>query len=387
MKKMILALITAASFGLAGFLGCGGSSSSTPPSSTAAMNVHLVDGPISGYTEINVDIQSVAVGADGTWTTLGTPGRTVNLLSLVGGVEEMLVSGASVPAGHYDQMRLILGPGNTIKLADGSVHALTVPSGMQSGIKLVVSFDVAAGTTKDVFIDFDAAHSIQVVHTGASDKYMLRPTIRCFDRVVTGSISGQLTDAGTAAGLPGAMVYAEVLDGSGNPGIARTTVTDATGHYTLDLLPIGGTYYVVSLPATGTATVTTYDAKASDGFALTAAAPVATYSAAFTADAATGTVIGGLTPVATADQSDRVDLLQALTTPASGTFTFIVNTAMAVVGTGTEAYTFSLVPAGSYSVQAVRSTLNADGSTTTSVSPALPAAVAGGATTPVDLTL
>jgi hypothetical protein len=367
------------------FLGCSGSSTSTPSSSTA-MNVHLVDGPIAGYQEINVNIQAVEISGTGAgWITLGTPNKTINLLNLVGGVEETLASGATLPAGHYGQMRLLLGPGNTVKLSDGSVQPLKVPSGLQTGIKLVVSFDVAAGTTKDVWIDFDAAHSIQVVQAGASGQYLLRPTVWAYDKVVTGSISGKLTDTATAAGLAGALVYAETLDGSGNARIARSTTTDATGTYTLDLLPVGSSYFVVSQPQVGTTTVKVYDAKASDPFVLTASAPVFTYSTAFTSDASVGGVSGGLTPIATTDESDLVNLLQPLATPTSGTNPFIVQTTMATVGTSTETYGFTSVPAGSYSLQAVRTTLNTDGSTTTSTSSAQPGTVTSAATAIVNL--
>lgn len=252
--------------------------------------------------------------------------------------------------------------------------------------KLVVNFDVAAGTTKDVWIDFDAAHSIQVVQAGASGQYLLRPTVWAFDKVVTGSISGKLTDATTAAALAGATVYAETLDASGNARIARTTTTDATGAYTLDLLPVGASYYVVSQPQTGTI-VKAYDAKASDAFALSAASPVFTYSAAFTSDLALGGVSGGLTPVATSSQSDQVNLLAALVTPTSGTHTFIVDSTMATVGTSTETYGFTNLPAGAYSVQATRTTLNLDGTTSSTSSTVQPATVTAAATATVNLGL
>ena len=385
MRRLRSTVLFLAGFGLAFLLGCGGSSGSGP-GTTGTMNVHLVDGPISGYQEINVHIQSVQIASDAGWITLGTPDRTINLLDLVGGVSATLASGATLPAGHYGQMRLILGAGNTVKLADGSVQPLKVPSGMQSGIKLLVNFDVAAGTTKDVWIDFDAAHSVQVVEAGASGQYLLRPTIRAFDKLATGSIQGVFTDAASGAPLAGALVHAQVLDGSGNAVLARSTVTNASGAYTLDLLPAGATYFVVSQPLTGTTTLKAYDAKASDGFALSAATPVFTYNAAFTASTATGGASGSLTPVATSNQTDRVHLLQSLAT-GSGSHTFIVRTAMAVVAASTETYAFTTVPVGTYGVQGVRATLNADGSTTLTTSTVQPAVVAAAATVTVNLTL
>lgn len=370
--------------GLIALVGCGGSSSS-PASGT--MNVHLVDGPISGYQQVNINIQSVEIGNGSGWTTLGTPNKTYNLLSLTGGVSEMLASGATLPAGHYSQMRLILGSGNNVVLSDGTTQPLTVPSGMQTGIKLVVSFDVATGTTADVWIDFDAAHSIQVVQAGASGMYMLRPTVWAYDKTVTGSISGTLTDSATSKALADATVYAETLDASGNARIARTTTTDANGAYTLDLLPVGATYYVVSQPQVEGTTLVAYDAKASDAYALSATTPVFTYNAAFTADAALGGVSGALTPAATSTQSDAVNLLQTLATPTSGSFSFIVGTTMATVGTSSETYAFANVPAGTYNLQAIRTTLNTDGSTSQSVSTLQPATVTAGLTATVNLGL
>jgi hypothetical protein len=374
----------AAAAGVVFLTGCSGSSSSSP-SSSAAMNVHLVDGPISGYQQINVNIQSVEIGNGNGWTTLATPNKTYNLLALTGGVSEMLASGATLPAGHYSQMRLILGSGNSVMLSDGTTQPLTVPSGLQTGLKLGVSFDVAAGTTADVWIDFDAAHSIQVVQAGASGMYLLRPTVWAYDKTVTGSISGTLTDSATAKGLPGAVVYAETLDASGHARIARTTMTDANGAYTLDLLPIGSTFYVVSQPVVSGTATPAYAAKASDGYALSTGTPVFTYNAAFTADANVGGISGGITPLATSSQSDAVNLFQSLATPTSGSFNFMVGTTMAAVGTTSETFGFTSLPAGTYSVQGVRTTLNADGSTTASTSLAQPAVVAASATVNVSL--
>lgn len=375
----IFALASGLALGL--LLGCGGSSGS----SNGSMSVRITDGPISGFQEINVNIQKVEISSGGGWITLGSPNQTYNLLALTGGLSQTLAAGATLPAGHYSQMRLVLGAGNTVKLADGSVHPLTVPSGLQTGIKLIVSFDVAAGTTEDVWIDFDAAHSIQLVSAGASNQYILRPTVRAFDKVATGSISGTFTDGASSAPLAGAMVYAETLDGAGNPLVVRSTVTDASGHYTLDLLPVGGSYFVVSQPKTGTGTLTAYDAKASDALAISATSPLQSFNASFTVDASVGGIGGGVTPVATADQTDAVSLMQSLATPSGPSHTFIVDATMATVGTSSESYAFASVPVGSYSVQGARTTLNADGSTSTVLSAASPAVLTAGATLSVSI--
>ena len=340
---------------------CGGTSGAS--GGTGTMNVRMVDAPISGYQSVFINIQRVDINGPSGWVTLSTPNQTYDLLSLTNGLSATLANGATLPAGHYGQMRLVLGSGNTVVLSDGSSHPLTTPSAMHSGLKLIVSFDVQAGTTDDVFIDFDAAHSIQVVHAGASSQYILRPTIRAFAQVATGSVSGKLTD-GSSNALAGAEVYAETLDASGSPTIVRGAITASDGTYTLDLLPSGGTYFIVSQPVTATAS---YDAQASAGFAVTTATPTFTWNASFTQALATGTVTGTYASAAAADQSDTVDLLQTLPEGSTVTMgTFAIHTQIAAVSGTTESYTFAQVPTGDYSVRSTRSTVNADGSTTVS---------------------
>ena len=348
---------------LAGLLACGGSSSGSGGS--GRMNVSLVDGPTSGYQHINLDIQQVQIHGPSGWVTLSSPNQTYDLLSLTNGISATLANGATLPAGRYEQMRLILGSGNTVMLSDGSTQPLTVPSGLQSGVKLIASFDVQAGTTDDVFIDFDAAHSIQVVQTGASNKYILRPTVRAFDKLATGSVTGKLTD-GASNPIAGAEVFAETLDASGDPTIVRGAITGSDGSYTLDLLPTGGTYLAVSQPITATAS---YNAQASAGFMVSSSAPTFTWNTSFTQALATGLVTGTYTSVAASNQSDMVDLIQSLpqgSTAATGSF--VVQTQMAAVAGATESYAFSAEPTGDYTVRSTRTTLNADGSTTVSAS-------------------
>ncbi len=376
------ALALPVALGIAGLMGCGGSGAGTSPSGgPTAVNVTLVDGPTSAYTSIFLNIQSIEIGGDGSgWTTLGTwTGGPIDLLTLTGGISQSLVKGATLAPGSYGQMRLILGAtGNTIVLRDGTTHDLTVPSGMHTGIKLTGPFVVQAGTTADLWIDFDAARSIQVVAAGASGKYILRPTCRAFEKAVTGSISGTLTDQADGSALAGVPVFAEVLDGAGKPAIVRSTLTSATGAYTLDLLPVGSTYFVVSMPVPGKV----YAPKASDGFSLAAGSPVFTFSAAFTAVPATGTLGGTVTPLAAASQSDTVSLLATFpSTPGGVSRTFVVDTDLAVVGASTETFSFGPLQPGTYGLAGTRATLNLDGTTTLAAAPPVTATVAAGADT------
>jgi len=340
----------------------------------AVMNVKLVDAPIDGYKEINLNVQEVRIyreaeesdnaSDESGWITLGRPNRTINLLELVGGVSETLVEGATLSAGHYTQMRLVLEQGNTVKLADDTVHDLKVPSGLQSGVKLIVNFDVKAGVTKDVFIDFDAANSIRLHRTGHSEKYILRPTVRAFDKALTGSISGVLTDAATGSLLADVEVLAETFDDFGTPSVIRSVRTGADGSYMLDLVPLDTPCYVVTQPVTGGVS---YSTQVSGAITLTEEAPTASWSAAVAAAADAGDVSGAITPTAGENQSDTVHLVQAVLA-GSQTRTFIVRSAGPVTTDTGETYSMARIPAGNYQVKGVRVTTADDGSKTTAES-------------------
>lgn len=349
-------------------LGCSGSDDWN-----GSVRVTLVDGPINGFLEVKVNLQRLEISGPGGWTTLAVPNRTVDLLTLQGGVTDVLTEGTTLPEGRYQMMRLVLGPGNTVKLADGTVVPLETPSALQSGLKLPLSFEVEAGTTKDVWIDFDAARSIQIVHAGASSRYILRPTIWAYDKVATGSVSGTLTANGGAP-LAGATVTAQILQ-SDKPVVVRTVQTSDTGSYTLNLLPVGGTYHVVSQPVAGS---TAYEAKASAGFAVSESSPTFTYNASFAPAAATGTVTVGFTNPAGDGQHDLVDLLQTL----NGS-TFVVRSGIAVVASGMESLTFDWVPTGTYTLRATRVTLAPDGSVSSTTAASASFTVASGATSTV----
>ena len=112
---------------------------------------------------------------------------TYDLLALQNGVFAEL-GVAPVPAGSYTQTRLKLSPGSTV-VVGGVTHALEVPSGLQSGYKLVGGFDVPAGGFVDLLIDFDARKSITVTGNG---RYQLKPTTRIAVSAEAGAITGSI---------------------------------------------------------------------------------------------------------------------------------------------------------------------------------------------------
>jgi hypothetical protein len=365
--------------GLAALLLAGAAACSSKP---GYLSVHLVDAP-GDYEQVNLHVVRVEVNGPGGWTTLSEPDQTYDLLTLRGGVFATLAPTVSVPAGDYSQVRLVLGSGNTVKLAGGAVEDLVVPSGLQSGLKIVCNTHIGEGESRDVFIDLDAEHSVFLHDTG-SGKYILRPVVHCVDQIATGSISGQLgaTTGEITAPLAGATVTAQTLDSNGAPTVVRTVTTAADGKYTLSLLPLGATYYVVTQPVVGGAA---YAARASGPLPLTPAATTGTWSTTYTGIVDSGSVAGTITPTAGAADADDVFATQPL--DAGGTsHRFVVRSTTGSVAAGVESYAMATLPVGTYAVQAVRRTLSG-GVETVTPGTAVNAVVTSGATATTNLTI
>lgn len=177
------------------------------PSGEGTLRVSLTDAPACGMNEVNVTIKTVrvhqsstAADSDDGWHDVAVvPARQINLLTLTNSVLEELGQ-ATLPSGHYTQLRLVLDtdtsgermPNSVFPVNDSEQRPLTVPSGLQSGIKLVGEFDVAEATLTDVTLDFDACRS--VIKQG-NNQYRLNPVIRVIPNAVSGSIQGVVDPA------------------------------------------------------------------------------------------------------------------------------------------------------------------------------------------------
>ncbi len=187
---LALASLTACGGGSGGGVDSSGGGSSTVngDSDTGTLRLALTDDPACGFDTVFVTIQKVRVhkssdanDIDGGWSEIVlNPAKKVDLLSLTNGKLEEL--GQTVlPAGKYTQLRLVLAENNGAPFANSakptgeSEVALQTPSGQQSGLKTNIDITVAANTTSDFVIDFDACKSI--VAAGGSGKYLLKPVL------------------------------------------------------------------------------------------------------------------------------------------------------------------------------------------------------------------
>jgi hypothetical protein len=105
-----------------------------------------------------------------------------------------LLNGATIAAGNYQWIRLDIDTNNSyIITSTGAQYPLTIPSGSQTGLKLVSSFTVAPGSLADYAIDFNLRQSITMSKHGKVISYMLKPTLRLIDILQVGSIIGTVS--------------------------------------------------------------------------------------------------------------------------------------------------------------------------------------------------
>jgi hypothetical protein len=202
-------------------------------SDKAQLSVLMTDAP-AVYDAVLIDLQRVEITGDGGGdVVLNTNSDIYNLLDLTNGVNTLIATGDMEP-GTISQIRLILGPNNSV-VVDGVSHPLSTPSAEQSGLKLQVHQTFEPGVSYAIMLDFDANQSIVEKGNG---EYQLKPVIRTIDMALSGSIKGSITPVGTIATIT---VTSDLLH-------YYSTVSNSKGDFLVAGLP-AGTYDVKVTPA------------------------------------------------------------------------------------------------------------------------------------------
>lgn len=171
------------------FSGCG--KNSTEPSSTGTLKINLTDSP-ADYDAVNIVFSEISAHINDEWITVRGEPIKVNLLEWNNG-KSIVIGTAEVPSGHYTQIRLKIDSAEVV--VDGMTHGMFVPSGAQTGLKFIAEFNVNAGSTYELVIDFDAHRSVVVTGPpGNPTGYILKPTVRVVPWAITGSISATVTN-------------------------------------------------------------------------------------------------------------------------------------------------------------------------------------------------
>ncbi|MGC8654741.1 MAG: DUF4382 domain-containing protein [Candidatus Kryptoniota bacterium] len=221
--------------------------SPTSSNGSGTFQVNMIDSPGS-FDAVNIVVDSVTAHiatSDSTsgWVTLNSTSKTYDLLKLVNGVNAVIAS-AAVPAGHYSQIRLYIGSGSNVVIA-GSSFPLTIPSGIQSGLKLNVDATVQSGMTYVLTLDFNVNQSIVVTGNFLNHQFILKPVIRVITTPSTGAIAGIVLPA---SARPTITAY--------NSSDTVSTAADTSGNFKVSYLS-AGTYSLQITPSDTTVKDTT----------------------------------------------------------------------------------------------------------------------------------
>ena len=281
----LVRLVAMACLSLPLLAGCGGGGGS---GSTASMSLGVVDGPVDSASSVVVSFTGVELqpsgGGQAVTINFSAP-KTIDLVQEQNGNEASLLDKQSVPAGNYDWIRLMLNVATDGTVANsyieinGAQYPLIIPSGDETGLKLVQGFTMTANQVADFTVDFMLQQSITAPPgqtSGGVQDYVLRPALRLIDNVQAGTISGTvalatlqsnsacLSGYSGSGPLPNAHIY--VFSGSVMPAGTLTPVVQpeitlpSSGSYSYSQpFMLAGAYTLAvgctSTSSTGTTTV------------------------------------------------------------------------------------------------------------------------------------
>lgn len=208
-------------FCLGAISACGGSSGDGDAAGTGRLTLGLTDAPIEQIASVTVAFMGIELKPAGDGPPLdpvifdedscddfnadsGT--CSINLLALTGDVREVVFSD-SVPAGEYNQVRLLVDADRNeidsfIQFENGEMCPIWIPSGNQTGLKIVSGITVTANGVSDYTLDFDVRSSLTVppglafeTTAACTENYILKPAIRIIDSTETGTIAGTVSAA------------------------------------------------------------------------------------------------------------------------------------------------------------------------------------------------
>ena len=274
-KSCGIILLLFSSFILFACGGGGGSSIPVTSGGVGTLSMSLTDAMSNAYDAVYVTIEDVEVHAkkngngNNSWFSLRTPNlpKTFNLYELAYGVREQ-IGIAELEAGSYTQMRLMIGtsPDDGINIlseahpyanyvidSDGNYQELKIPSGVQSGYKIVHGFTISANQTTELILDFMPDKSVIV---GGNGNWHLKPTVKVGSIEELSIIRGRVTTDGTN-GFESALVSVQTYNGAATDEkdkvtIQTSTVTNENGYFAIFVSPLAvGDHYNIVIYANG----------------------------------------------------------------------------------------------------------------------------------------
>lgn len=281
--------LTIALFGVLLLAGC------SDDDDSGTLTLGVTDAPVDNATQVVVEFTGVELKPqEGEAISFDfSEARQIDLLALQGGGSEILLDAVEVEAGQYDWLRLKVNAqqqviDSYIMLDDGSQHSLWIPSGSETGLKLVQGFVVPVNGSADFTIDFDLRKSVHNPQ-GLGGDYILRPALRLVDNAEVGSITGTVAQSLIPNGCTPAVYVFEGADTVPDDVDDTANDVDPVTSAAVELNPDTGEYeYTAAFLSAGEYTVSfTCDAAQDDPAAEDALSFSGTQNASVTADQVT----------------------------------------------------------------------------------------------------
>jgi hypothetical protein len=184
---------------------------------TGTLKVGITDAPVDFADEAVIEFTGVELKPrGGAAFSIDFAPRRLDLLELQGTNRALLLDGETVAAGDYEWMRLKVtadpnvGGDSYLRLAEGGEECeLRIPSGDETGLKLVRGFTVGVGSITDLTIDFDLRKSVVAPPgqktpstTCGGQAFLLKPALRIVDNLKVGAIGGSVDSNLVTASCP-----------------------------------------------------------------------------------------------------------------------------------------------------------------------------------------
>lgn len=189
--------------------GCGSSDSAVAP--TGRLSLGISDGPIDAK-KVCIAFNEVELKGQGAPFAIDPGGiQNINLLDFQGANAAPLLFNEEVPAGDYQWLRLginavdggtggtgddpssslCVGDASYVTLNDNTTHNLFIPSGAESGLKLINGITIPANATANYTAEIDLMLSMKdPIVMGVDAK--LRPTVRLVNNIEVGTLTGSV---------------------------------------------------------------------------------------------------------------------------------------------------------------------------------------------------
>jgi len=189
------ACLTISFFGLAA---CGGSGGDDAEK-TGFVAIGITDAPVDMVSAVVVEFSGVTLkpsSGDEIVITFDTA-KSFDLLTLTGGLTAELLQETEVPVGSYNWVRLAVNAEfdnvfDSYAMTPTGQVELRVPSGMNSGLKLVSGFTVTQNQSTNLVIDWDLRKALS--DPLGQPGLHLRPALRVTDLASYGTLKGTVAE-------------------------------------------------------------------------------------------------------------------------------------------------------------------------------------------------